>query len=219
MTMARAHLVDVAVTRWYHCITRCVRRAFLLNEGPTSRKQWIENRLEELAQIFSISVGGFAVLDNHLHVLLRLDPDLAQAWSDEDVVRRWGRLFPPRGKAREPLRVSEAWVQDRLKDAGWVATARNRLQSLSWFMKCLKEPLSRLANRQEETRGAFLKGGSYCLHSPCLTMTTGKNTDGLALARSSVGLVQSLAAEMLPGAMPVYRPLGVQTRSRSNSGG
>jgi hypothetical protein len=33
-----------------------------------------------------------------------------------------------------------------------------RLQSLSWFMKCLKEPLSRLVNRQEQTRGAFFEG-------------------------------------------------------------
>ena len=52
MTMARAHLVDVEVARWYHCITRCVRRAFLLSEGPLDRKQWIENRLKELAEIF-----------------------------------------------------------------------------------------------------------------------------------------------------------------------
>ena len=42
MTMARAHLVDPAVTRWYHCVTRCVRRAFLLGEGPEDRKKWIE---------------------------------------------------------------------------------------------------------------------------------------------------------------------------------
>ncbi len=35
---------------------------------------------------------------------------------------------------------------------------RGRLQSLSWFMKCLKEPLSRLANREEQTRGAFFEG-------------------------------------------------------------
>ena len=53
MTIARAHLVDPAVTRWYHCTTRCVRRAFLLGEGLLDRKQWLEHRLEELARIFS----------------------------------------------------------------------------------------------------------------------------------------------------------------------
>jgi hypothetical protein len=36
------------VTRWYHCITRCVRRALLLGEGPDDRKEWIERRLQEL---------------------------------------------------------------------------------------------------------------------------------------------------------------------------
>ncbi len=55
MTMARPHLVDVSVTRWYHCVTRCVRRAFLLGEEPHNRRQWIENRLEELAGIFAVS--------------------------------------------------------------------------------------------------------------------------------------------------------------------
>ena len=102
--------------------------------------------------------AGFAILDNHLHLLVRLDPDVAAGWSDEEVVRRWGRLFPPRDKSRQALPVSDDWVQDRLKDAKWVATARQRLQSLSWFMKCLKEPLSRLANREDQTRGAFFEG-------------------------------------------------------------
>jgi hypothetical protein len=46
--MARAQLFDVSVTRWYHCITRCVRRAFLLAEGPLDRKEWIEIRLKKL---------------------------------------------------------------------------------------------------------------------------------------------------------------------------
>jgi hypothetical protein len=32
-------------------------------------------------------------MDNHLHVLVRLDPDVATAWSDEEVVRRWGKLL------------------------------------------------------------------------------------------------------------------------------
>ncbi len=77
MTLARAHLVDPSATRWYHCVTRCVRRALLLAEETLNRKEWIEKRLEELAQIFAISVGGFSVLDNHLHVLVRLDSDIA----------------------------------------------------------------------------------------------------------------------------------------------
>jgi REP element-mobilizing transposase RayT len=130
----------------------------LLGEGGSDRKQWIESRLQELADLFSIAVGGFAVLDNHLHVLVRLDPQRAGAWSDEEVVRRWGRLFPPRDQARQPLEVSQAWVEGRLKDEGWVATARLRLQSLSWFMKCLKEPLARMVNREEGARGAFFEG-------------------------------------------------------------
>jgi|SRR5271157_3943914 len=58
MTIARAHLVDPSVTRWYHCVTRCVRRAFLLGEGMHDRKSWIEHRLEEFAEIFSVAVAG-----------------------------------------------------------------------------------------------------------------------------------------------------------------
>jgi len=158
MAIARAHLVDLALTRWYHCVTRCVRRAFLLGEGEFDRKEWIDRRLQDLAEIFAVAIGGFSVMDNHLHVLVRLDPDVAEGWTDEEVVRRWGRLFPPRDKSRQPLAVSKAWVVWRLQDAKWVATARQRLQSLSWFMKCLKEPLSRLANRQDQTRGAFFEG-------------------------------------------------------------
>ncbi len=90
-------------------------------------------------------------------MLVRLDSDVAAGWSDEEVVRRWGRLFPPRDKSRQPLPVTNYWVQWRLQDANWVAKARTRLASLSWFMKCLKEPLSRLANKQDEAKGAFFE--------------------------------------------------------------
>jgi hypothetical protein len=158
MAIARAKLVDLTVTRWYHCVSRCVRKAFLLGEGDDNRKLWLENRLAELAEIFAVAVGGFSVMDNHLHVLLRLDPDVAQAWSDLEVVQRWGRLFPPRDKSGQPMPVTQHWIQCRLEDAQWIATVRQRLQNLGWFMKCLKEPLSRLANRQDKTRGTFFEG-------------------------------------------------------------
>ncbi len=89
-------------------MSRCVRGASLLGRGSSDRKAWLERRIEELAQIFAIGVGGFSLMDNHFHLLLRLDPEVAAEWSDEEVVRRWGRLCPQRDNKRQPLPVCAA---------------------------------------------------------------------------------------------------------------
>lgn len=159
MTVARSQLVDLELTPYYHCISRCVRGAFLCGEGYEHRKDWIENRLEELADLFAVSVAGFAVLDNHLHVLVRLEGKQRVApWSDREIAERWGRLFPPRDKKRQPLPVTEAWIQKKLGNQQWLEKTRRRLANLGWFMKCLKEPLARMANREEGCRGTFWEG-------------------------------------------------------------
>ena len=46
-------------------------------------------------------------MDNHLHLLLRIDPDIAKGWSDTEVAERWFKLFPPRGADRKPMKDSE----------------------------------------------------------------------------------------------------------------
>ncbi len=97
------------------------------------RPDWPRGRLKEFAEIFAVAVAGFAILDNHLHLQERLHPDVAKGCSDEDVVRRWGRLFPPRDKARQTVAVSDGWIQARLKNAAWVAMTRQRLSiSRGW---------------------------------------------------------------------------------------
>lgn len=158
MTVPRSELVNVELTRWYHLISKTVRGAFLLGQGQTDRKQWIENRLEELAGIFALEVAGFSVLDNHLHVLVRLSPELAEDWSDREVMRRWAQLFPPRGRGRKQVPVTKQWLRQQLKDKQRVQKIRQRLCQLGWFMKCLKEPLARLANREDDCEGAFWQG-------------------------------------------------------------
>ena len=155
MPAPRSTIVDEAVTPWYHCISRCVRRAFLCGQGYEYRKQWIENRLKELVGVFAVELAGFAVMDNHLHLLVRLDSKKAQEWSVNEVVRRWLSVFPLRDTAGKALPLSQARLELLAQDAGWVAKVRKRLGNLSWFMKCLKEPLARLANRQDGCSGAF----------------------------------------------------------------
>jgi REP element-mobilizing transposase RayT len=155
MTMPRRQLVDVSVTRYYHCISRCVRRAFLCGEGFEHRKAWIESRLEVLAKQFAVSVCGFAILDNHLHVLCRLDPGVADGWSDDEVVRRWIAVYPPSCLDADDPATLEAWIVHECRDSARVARYRQRLQDLGWFMKALKEPLARLANKEDGCKGTF----------------------------------------------------------------
>ena len=93
MAIARAKLVDLTVTRWYHCVSRCVRKAFLLGEGDDNRKLWLENRLAELAEIFAVAVGGF---------------------SDVKLVEYTGRLFR-QGKASIPAELAGIFERLGLK--------------------------------------------------------------------------------------------------------
>ena len=126
-----------------------------MGEGFEDRKQWIEDRLKQLSSVFAVSVGGFAILDNHLHVLCRLDPDDANSWSAEEVIRRWIAIYRPANLAVEDELVLQKWVAQATHDKQRVEVLRERLTELGWFMKALKEPLSRLANKQDGCQGAF----------------------------------------------------------------
>lgn len=163
MTVPRSKLVNTDVTRWYHCISRCVRRAFLLGEGTAdetgwNRKEWLDDRLRFLSDLFAVSVAGYAVLDNHLHTLVRIDVVDAEEWSPQEVARRWFLLFPPRDRRRKPIAVTPDFIESQIQDTGWVDMMRERLSSMSWFMKCLKEPLARMANKADGCKGTFFEG-------------------------------------------------------------
>jgi hypothetical protein len=91
-------------------------------------------------------------------LLLRIDCEEAESWSDQEVVERWFRLYPPRGADRKPMKPTGEMIEAKLNNSDWVRETRSRLSSLGWFMKCLKEPLARLANKQDGCTGAFFEG-------------------------------------------------------------
>ena len=165
MTQARRHLVPPQSPIVVHCVQRCVRRAFLCGVDRYSgqsfehRKAWVEQRLRQVGECFAVGIHAYAIMSNHLHVVLQCAPDVARGWSDSEVAERWVRLFPP----REDGDAARDNKQDRLlANSDGLALCRERLADLSWFMRCLAEPLARQANAEDACKGRFWEGRFKC---------------------------------------------------------
>jgi hypothetical protein len=146
-----------------------VRRAFLCGRDAYTgrdfehRKAWVQERLQTLAGCFGLEVFAYAVMSNHLHVVIRNRPDLAAEWSAADIARRWLKVFPKR-RTKDGLaaRPNEAEIASITTDDDRVAELRGRLCSISWFMRSLNEFVARRANREDECRGRFWEGRFKC---------------------------------------------------------
>jgi REP element-mobilizing transposase RayT len=120
-----------------------------------ARKPWLEQRLQELSLIFAIDLDGFAIMDNHLHLVLTLRPRLVERCSSKEIARRWLRLHPPVAAAGERREATAEEVARLAADEGRIERLRERLCDLGEYHKALKEPLARLVNREEGITGHF----------------------------------------------------------------
>ncbi|AZQ11500.1 hypothetical protein STH12_02422 [Shewanella khirikhana] len=99
MPRPRYTQVSLEDTAFYHCISRCVRRAFLCGVDDYSgksyehRRDWVESRLFELGAVFAIDLCAYAVMSNHLHLVLRVDTSSANGLSVAEVLSRWQQLY------------------------------------------------------------------------------------------------------------------------------
>ena len=145
----------------YHCHSRCVRRAYLCGEDVVTgrsfehRRYWLEERILFLGGIFAVGIHAYAVMSNHFHVVVEVDPATADGWSDEEVARRWLALSARGDEDEEGLR---ARIEALAAQTERIAELRERLGSLGWFMRYLKEPIARRANAEDECTGRFWEG-------------------------------------------------------------
>ena len=151
-------------TPYYHCISRCVRRAYLCGDDPVTgknfdhRKQWLVSRIKTLAAQFSIDICAYAIMSNHYHLVLFVNEQQVGEWDDSEVVKRWTALFPRNAALIVTLQKNKSSkaAQKRLQQQ--ISLWRERLMDISWFMRCVNEIVARQANREDECSGRFWEG-------------------------------------------------------------
>ena len=163
MPEPRYRQVSIDDTPYYHCISRCVRRAFLCGFDSATgfdfehRRQWIVDRIKLLCSVFAVDLCAYAIMSNH-HVVVRINADEVKQWSDEQVAQRWMQIFPGSVLMQQYLTNADLTEAELNCVAELFVTWRERLANLSWFMRCINEPIARMANAEDHCTGRFWEG-------------------------------------------------------------
>jgi len=160
----RCNQISIDATSYYHCVSRCVRRAFLCGydsftgQDYEHRRQLLENKILELSAIFALDVCAYAVMSNHYHIVLHINQQQASNWSFDEVISQWHKLFAGSFLSQRYISghtLSKAEL-NRLNE--YVALWRKQLMDISWFMRVLNEAIARAANKEDNCTGRFWEG-------------------------------------------------------------
>ncbi|PKF63510.1 transposase [Psychromonas sp. psych-6C06] len=164
MTQSRDSLISLSDTPYYHCISRCVRRAFLCGQDKYTgqsfehRRQWVIDRVKYLTDVFPIEVCAYAIMSNHYHLVLFVNEDALANCSDSEICERWCKIY-------SASHLVQRWQKGKLTSdienetaLDIIAKWRKRLSSISWFMRCLNEFIAVKANKEDKCKGRFWEG-------------------------------------------------------------
>jgi hypothetical protein len=142
MTQSRDSLISLSDTPYYHCISRCVRRAFLCGDDRYTgqsfehRRKWMVERIRFLTDVFSIEVGAYAIMSNHYHLVLYVNESELANCSDSEICECWSKIY-----SLSPIVLR--WQKGELSSdtqkevaLSVISEWRHRLSSISWLILC-----------------------------------------------------------------------------------
>ncbi len=168
MPRPRKSQIAVEATPYYHCVSRCVRRAFLCGEDRYTgrsydhRRVFIESELLRLGQVFYLDVVAYAVMENHYHVVLFIDAESQKNASPKDIVTRWHQLHKGNAISVKYLQGDHLEPHETDQLNTYVDKWREQLASISWYMRVLNEKVARMANIEDDVTGRFWEGRFKC---------------------------------------------------------
>ena len=164
MPEPRYRQVSIEDTLYYHCVSRCVRRAFLCGSDSVTgfnfehRREWIVDRIKLMCSVFALDLCAYAIMSNHYHIVVRIDVEKVRHWSNEEVAKRWMQIFSGPLLMHQYLSNASLTEGELKCVADLLVTWRERLSDLSWFMRCINEPVARMANAEDHCTGRFWEG-------------------------------------------------------------
>lgn len=164
MPRPRKSQIAVESTPYYHCLSRCVRRAFLCGEDHFTgrslehRRTFIESELLRLGQVFFLELVSYSVMSNHFHVILFIDQVEQRAAGAKDIVSRWHQLHHGNPVSTKFLDGDQLEEHETAQLNLFVDIWRERLSSISWYMRVLNEKVARMANAEDKVTGQILGG-------------------------------------------------------------
>ena len=161
MAVKRSAQIDLSLTTKFHCCTRAVRKAFILDDKTKKdpekidRRKWIEDRILFLTTVFSIDVCAYAVMSNHYHVILDVHKSKSDAWTPLEVITRWHKIYKGTELSRSYVKGKNLTEIESEIVLEFAENCRKKLHDISWFMRNINEPLARIANKEDDCKGRF----------------------------------------------------------------
>lgn len=161
MTTARSQLVSIDATPYYHCVSRCVRRCFLCGEDKETnisyehRREWIECKIQALSHLYCIDICAYAIMSNHYHLVLHINRDQALKLTQLQIIERWKMAHKLPVLVERYLNGQHISSSEQEKCSEIIEQWRDRLWSMSWFMKELNYDIACRANQEDNCTGHF----------------------------------------------------------------
>ncbi len=152
MRTARIKVSAAGTDAIYHCMTRTVNGAFLLDDVA---KETLRKQLWQVADYCGVQILTHALMSNHFHVLLRVPK--ASSISDQELLRRYGVLYPkPTRFQQQRLEVIQHWLRTGDPEGeAWRKRQLALMGDVSQFMKLLKQRFSVWFNRTHNRYGTL----------------------------------------------------------------
>ena len=134
---------------YYHCMSRIIERRMILQE---KEKEWLLTLMSNLAAFGGLQLVSFAIMTNHLHVLIHV-PE-RQDVSDKELLKRLRLIYT----GREVDMIDKQLQDCRLgknDDGAEILKKRftYRMYDISEFFKALKQQFSQYYNTRENRCG------------------------------------------------------------------